>query len=510
MADVPEIDSSNAVGHDRQPNGGQTLPSDTVTLRHPRDVVDLVNSGRIRGGNSGLIVWIALGGILMDAYDFTSLAFGLPYFTKEFHLSSLTAGVVNGAVLVGAMAGSVFGGYLMDRIGRYRVFTTNLILLVIATVVAALAPAMWVLLIARFIMGIGLGIEFPVALSFIAEYSAQRVKGRALNKYPLVWYSSVAGTYAVVVVTYFIFKGTGWDQNYMWRVAVGFGIVPEILLMVLRRKYMSESPAWVAMNADLNTAARVLRDAYGVDAQVAPGAVLTVERPRAGLSALRKVWAGKYRIRTIQASLVSLTQGMEYYAVGYYIGAITLTLVGKSTLTGIVGPLIFNVLFGVTGGILSTMVVQRTGMRLLAILGFIGTTSTLVIIGLIGGGATGWVVWFGAFLLGVFIFSHAFGPGTQGQSFATLSYPASLRGMGIGTVQIGNRIGGTAGLVLFPLLTEWFGLHALLILAIAPFIGLLTLLFIRWDPTHVDVDADDFQTSGATTPVADEAGAVPA
>ena len=109
------------------------------------------------GGNSGLIIWIALGGILMDAYDFTSLAFGLP-FLAQFHLSSLTSGIVNGAVLIGAMAGSVFGGYLMDRIGRYRIFTTNLILLVVATVVAALAPAMWVLLIARFLMGIGLGI----------------------------------------------------------------------------------------------------------------------------------------------------------------------------------------------------------------------------------------------------------------------------------------------------------------------------------------------------------------
>ena len=226
---------------------------------------------------------------------------------------------------------------------------------------------------------------------------------------------------------------------------------------------------------------------------------------------MRDVWRAKYRVRTIQASLVSLTQGMEYYAVGYYIGAITLSLVGKSTLTGVVGPLIFNVAFGVTGGILSVALVQRTGMRRLAVLGFIGTTSTLVVIGLIGSGATGWVVWFGAFMLGVFIFSHAFGPGTQGQTFATMSYPASLRGVGIGTVQIFNRIGGTVGLVLFPILTADFGLRALLYLAIAPFVGLLTLLVIRWDPTHVDVDAEDYQdpdgSDAATSRTGAQAGA---
>jgi predicted MFS family arabinose efflux permease len=474
------------------------MSTGTVTLRHPRDVVTLVNSGRISGGNSGLIVWIALGGILMDAYDFTSLAFGLPYFSAQFHLSSLTEGIVNGAVLIGAMLGSVFGGYLMDRVGRYRIFTTNLVLLVIATIVAALAPSVWVLLIARFVMGIGLGIEFPVALSFIAEYSAQQSKGRALNKYPLVWYSSVAATYAVVAVTYVIFRSAGWDQNLVWRVGVGFGIVPEVLLMVLRRKYMTESPAWIAMNADLNTAAGVLRKAYGIDAQVAPDAVQTVDRPRAGLSGMRTVWSARYRNRTWQATLVSLTQGAEYYAVGYYLGAITLSMVGKSTMTGIIGPLVFNLLFGVAGGILSSMVVQRTGLRMLAIAGFIGTTSTLIIIGLIGSSATGWVVWLGAFMLGLFIFSHAFGPGTQGQSLATMSYPASLRGAGIGTVQIGNRLGGTAGLVLFPLLTAAFGLKALLFLAIVPFIGLVTLLVIRWDPTNVDVDLDDYQADALT------------
>jgi MFS family permease len=110
-------------------------------------------------------------------------------------------------------------------------------------------------------------------------------------------------------------------------------------------------------------------------------------------------------------------------------------------------------------------------------------------------------------MLGAFIFSHAFGPGTQGQTFATMSYPASLRGVGIGTVQIFNRIGGTVGLVLFPILTSDFGLRALLYLAIAPFVGLLTLLVIRWDPTHVDVDAEDYQDSDGSDAATSRTGA---
>ena len=111
--------------------------------------------------------------------------------------------------------------------------------------------------------------------------------------------------------------------------------------------------------------------------------------------------------------------------------------------------------------------VQRTGMRRLAVLGFIGALDA-------GGHRADrrrgdrLDCWFGAFMLGVFILAHAFGPGTPGQTFATMSYPASLRGVGIGTVQIVNRIGGTVGLVLFPILAAAFGLRALLYLAIAP------------------------------------------
>ena len=53
------------------------MASATIQIRTPQDVVELVNSGRVKGGNAGAIVLIALGGIFIDAYDFTSLAFGV-------------------------------------------------------------------------------------------------------------------------------------------------------------------------------------------------------------------------------------------------------------------------------------------------------------------------------------------------------------------------------------------------------------------------------------------------
>ena len=59
-----------------------------LIIRSARDVVDAVNSGAVRGGNEVAIVIIALGGIFIDAYDFTSVAFGLKDITATFHIDA--------------------------------------------------------------------------------------------------------------------------------------------------------------------------------------------------------------------------------------------------------------------------------------------------------------------------------------------------------------------------------------------------------------------------------------
>ena len=80
---------------------------------------------------------------------------------------------------------------------------------------------------------------------------------------------------------------------------------------------------------------------------------------------------------------------------------------------------------------------------------------------------------------------------------ATLSYPTTLRGTGSGFGQAVLRIGSTISLLLFPTLSKTFGTQVFLIVALAPAIGLLTLLLIKWDPTKNDVDDEDFDTDAA-------------
>src|SRR5262249_1890373 len=158
-----------------------------IVLRSRRDVVDLVNKGAI-GQTRSWIVIIAVGGTFIDAYDFTSLGIGAVQLREQFNLTATELGTVTASMAVGALFGALFGGYYVDKIGRLRMFLIDLFFFVISAIGAALAPNFYVLILFRILMGIGVGLDFPVALSFIAEYTAMTRKARYVNLWVPTWY----------------------------------------------------------------------------------------------------------------------------------------------------------------------------------------------------------------------------------------------------------------------------------------------------------------------------------
>lgn len=163
-----------------------------------------------------------------------------------------------------------------------------------------------------------------------------------------------------------------------------------------------------------------------------------------------------------------------------------------STITTILGSLVFNAVFGFTGAMFGVWMVSKWGSWRLATTGFAATLVCLLILGAIGSPAhTGSVVVFGV-LLGLFVFFHAYGPGTQGGTQTTLSYPTSLRGIGNGVGNAIDRVGSIISLLLFPVFSAALVEHVYFVVAIAPALGLIALLTIRWDPTAHDVDSEEF------------------
>ena len=81
---------------------------------------------------------------------------------------------------LGMFVGTIAQGEFSDRFGRRFVYQFNLLLFGIFTILGAFAPNITVLVICRFIAGLGLGAEQPLAFSYAGEYSPKAIRGRIL------------------------------------------------------------------------------------------------------------------------------------------------------------------------------------------------------------------------------------------------------------------------------------------------------------------------------------------
>jgi len=113
--------------------------------------------------------FLASGGTLIDGLSIFSLGVAMPLITDHFALSSLMVGLIGSALVLGAVFGAVMGGPAADRFGRKPAFLIDMTIIVVGGLISALADApQWVLL-AQFMVGAGIGIDFPVSSSYVSE-----------------------------------------------------------------------------------------------------------------------------------------------------------------------------------------------------------------------------------------------------------------------------------------------------------------------------------------------------
>lgn len=249
---------------------------------------------------------------------------------------------------------------------------------------------------------------------------------------------------------------------------------------------------WAAHRLGLRDAAKILEKSYGIEVVVDQAAGQEAVKRLPGFKA---IFTSKYRARTALASIISGTQSMEYFAVGFYIPTIVALLLGKGTLYAILGTIVIN-LFGVLGGSTQPFLTARLGVRKLAITGFLIVAACLLLLGLVGQSVPGVLA---ALLVGVLIFGHSFGPGAQGKTMAALSYPTEIRGVGMGFTESMSRVGTILGFYVFPVILATAGLsYTMLALIVIPVVGLLALAAIRWEPVGQDVETPESEGTATT------------
>src|SRR5580698_9861260 len=158
-------------------------------------------------------------GYAMDGFDLLILGFMLRAISAELHLTPPQAGSLITWTLIGAVVGGIVFGILSDYYGRVRVLTWTILLFAIFTGLGALAHGYWDLLIYRTIAGLGLGGEFGIGMTLVAEAWPAKYRARGCTYVALGWQ---AGVLIAALVTPPLIPHIGWRGMFLVGVLPAF------------------------------------------------------------------------------------------------------------------------------------------------------------------------------------------------------------------------------------------------------------------------------------------------
>lgn len=460
------------------------MQSTTLRLRGVDDILSFVDSRTGINGRAGVIWWLALGGLFLDAFANSALSAGLGPMTRNLQLTAGQVALLTSFASWVAIAFNPIGGWMADRWGRVVPLVTAKVLAIIGAALVIFASNFETIIVGRFFVGAAYGIDFAIAMAVLAEFTPSRFKSR-LNTWQGMWYTAVC-TNLLLALLFF-----SWDVgDTIWRYSVAATAVFAIAILILQYSLLVESPIWLARKERLDEAAVAMTRIYGQNFVAAPieDRIPVLNQARRGVANVLLIFRGVYLPRTILAATVQIGQSIQYFAVGWYLPLISAALFGKDFVYATLGALMFNV-FGIFGGFLSPTIGRVFGLRIASAVGFAAVFVMLLILGLFSDKMP---IWLAAIVPSLFILFHSGGPGANGKSLSSLSFRSELRAGANGVIGAMGSIGAALGLLVFPLFREWYGLnHTFLILSAVPLIASIICFSIKWDPTRTAINPDN-------------------
>eukprot|EP01025_Chloroclados_australasicus_P008281 TRINITY_DN1289_c2_g2_i1.p1 TRINITY_DN1289_c2_g2~~TRINITY_DN1289_c2_g2_i1.p1 ORF type:complete len:485 (-),score=61.54 TRINITY_DN1289_c2_g2_i1:318-1772(-) len=188
----------------------------------------------------------AVGGFLFG-YDLGLIAGALPHLSREFELvGSMSESVVSIAKYAGVL-GTVVGGVIMLKYGRKKAITYHCLVFVAGFATCAFANSYEVLLLGRFMVGLGYGISAVVIPQYLGEMSPPKVRGQIVVTYEIV---ICVGTVSGAIMDHMLVDN--------WRAMMMLPILPALLCFVMMQQ-LPECPSWLIMAGEYQQASQVLK-----------------------------------------------------------------------------------------------------------------------------------------------------------------------------------------------------------------------------------------------------------
>ena len=203
------------------------------------------------------VIALIAAGYFFDVIDFTIFGSLVPYILQSKFATGAEVAAIGSATVFGMFIGTAGQGQLSDRFGRRFIYQFNLLLFGVFTILGAFAPSVTLMVICRFLAGLGLGAEQPLCFAYAGEYSPKAIRGRILAFIHFVGGACVWPIGTALV----LWAGSIWatpDQAHLvWRgiwILIGVGA----LIVWVLRFALPESPRYLATHGRGQEALSVL------------------------------------------------------------------------------------------------------------------------------------------------------------------------------------------------------------------------------------------------------------
>lgn len=402
---------------------------------------------------------LSAAGVFLDGFDLTVIAVALPLLIKTWKIPSDMVGVLAASAVVGMLVGSLVFGNLTDRLGRKSMYLLDLLFFVVFACLTAISRNVWELLIFRFLLGVGIGADYPISTTLLAEFVPAKRRGAFVASLAATWFFGSMCAY----VAGLLLLPLGEDA---WRWMMAIGAVIGIVAIILRAT-IPESPRWLAAKGRHDEASKVLVDLgamAGTRAAVPADTVFT--------------WRDQFTAPLLRLTVFVcgfwFCYDVAFYGISIYTPTILKSFAKHSVEAAYLGSAIVALL-GLIGAVIGVFLVDRWGRRPLIVFAFGALTVMLVVLALVPHPALALLVT----LFGLATLFSNMGPGVLDFVYPTEIFPTGVRAGATGFATSVSRVGAILSIVVFPNIVHAWGLEkALWLFVAAAAIGFLICLLL--------------------------------
>ncbi|MEC1740573.1 MFS transporter [Schinkia azotoformans] len=390
------------------------------------------------------MILFASGGPFLDGYVLVIIGVALAQLGPELHLDAHWNALVGAAALAGIFIGTAVFGYLTDIVGRQKMFTIDIIAIALISVATMFVTTPLQLVIMRFLIGIVIGADYPIATSLVAEFTPRKYRAISIGFIAAVWY---IGATAADVVGYYLI-----DVEDGWRFMLGSAFIPCVILLI-GRWGTPESPRWLLSKGRTDEARAIVHRLFGDD--------IELEKEEVKKTRYSKIFEKGYFKRMMFVGTIWACQVVPMFGL-YTFGPQIMSAfgfgVGKQV---ILGDIVISMFF-LIGCIPAMFWLNSIGRRPLLIGSFAIMSMALAVLGIFPNANI--VVVVAAFAIYAF-FSG--GPGILQWLYPNELFPTEIRASAVGAAMAFSRIGTVLSTYTLPIFMASHGIGPTMMIGVA-------------------------------------------